>query len=196
MNDVKNIRAFLAIDPPAAVRDGIAAIQNRLRKVLTGDIRWTNPTGIHLTLKFFGNISEDDMDTIAAVVGPIAAGLTPLPLDIGTAGFFPDAKRPRILWLGTGGDVNRLVALQASIEDGLAVRGFPKEERSFRPHLTIARIKSPKGLTGASRLAETRSDYRAGSFTAEGVSLFQSTLTPRGAVYTELAKYHFKETTP
>jgi len=196
MNDVKNIRAFLAIDPPAAVRDGIAAIQNRLRKIVTGEIRWANPAGIHLTLKFFGNISEDDMNTIASAVSPIAAGRKPLPLDIGTAGFFPDAKRPRILWLGTGGDVNGLVTFQAAIEDGLAVRGFAKEERPFRPHLTIARIKSPRGMTGASQLAENRNDYRAGSFVAGGVSLFRSTLSPKGAVYTELARFDFKETTP
>jgi len=196
MDDAKNIRAFLALDIPAAVLDEIAAIQRRMQKILSGEIRWTNPSGIHLTLKFFGNISEGDAISITGAIGPIAAATKPLPLEIRTAGVFPDARRPRILWLGMGGEANRLVALQATVENALAGLGFAKEERLFRPHLTIARIKSPKGLTGISGLLDNRGVYNAGSFVGHSLTLFRSTLTPKGAVYTELGKFAFQETTP
>jgi len=89
-----------------------------------------------------------------------------------------------------------MAALQAAVENALAGCGFPREERSFRPHLTLARIKSPRGLTGASALMDGRSDYRAGSFVGRSVTLFQSTLTPKGAIYTELAQFPFQEQKP
>jgi len=196
MTEAGTVRAFLAIDPPEAVLNEIAVIQNRIRKLLAGDIRWVNPTGIHLTLKFLGDLSRADIATVADALGPVAAACAPLSLDIGTAGFFPDAKRPRILWLGTGGDVKGLIALQAAVENALVACGFPREERTFRPHLTLARIKSPRGLTGAAAFMDGQNDYRAGSFVGRFITLFQSTLTPKGAIYTELAQFLFQEKNP
>jgi RNA 2',3'-cyclic 3'-phosphodiesterase len=196
MTEAGTVRTFIALDPPEAVLNEIAAIQNRMRKLLAGDIRWVNPAGIHLTLKFLGDITRTDVTTVADAVGPVAASCAPLSLDIGTAGFFPDAKRPRILWLGTGGDVKGLVALQAAVENALAGRGFPREERTFRPHLTLARIKSPRGLTGIAAFMDGQKDYRAGSFVGRAITFFQSTLTPKGAVYTKLAQFPFQENKP
>ena len=196
MTEAGTVRAFLALDPPGEVLNEIAAIQNRMKKLLAGDIRWVNPAGIHLTLKFLGDITRADIATVADAVSPVAATYAPLSLEIGTAGFFPDVKRPRILWIGTDGDVKGLIALQAAVENALAGCGFPREKRSFRPHLTLARIKSPRGFTGASVLMDGSSDYRAGSFVGRSVTLFQSTLTPKGAVYTELAQFPFQEKKP
>ncbi len=196
MTEAGTVRAFLALDPPEAVLNEIAAIQNRMRKLLAGDIRWVNPAGIHLTLKFLGDVPRDGLDAVADAVGPVAAAYAPLSLDIGTAGFFPDAKRPRILWLGTGGDVKGLVAFQAAVENALAGCGFPREERTFRPHLTLARIRSPRGLTGVSAFMDGQKDYRAGSFVGRSLTLFQSTLTPKGAIYTELSQFPFQEKKP
>jgi 2'-5' RNA ligase len=89
------------------------------------------------------------------------------------------------------GDVARLVTFQKELERALQEIGFPREERPFRPHLTLGRIKSPKGLIGLAEALEKRETYTAGRFVASGLGLFQSDLTPRGAVYTRLAGYPF-----
>jgi 2'-5' RNA ligase len=191
MTAERTIRAFLALDPPEEILREIGRIQDRLRKPIHGDLHWVRPERIHLTLKFFGDISENAVVNISAVVGQAAAVVGPFELAIGGTGVFPDPSRPRVVWLGMSGEVARLVTFQQGLERALGEIGFPPEERPFRPHLTLGRIKSPKGLTGLAEALEKEKTVASGSFTASGLSLFQSDLTPRGAVYTQLAAYPF-----
>lgn len=191
MEDEKKIRSFLALDPPEEVLREIGAVQNRLRKLIEGDIRWVRPEGIHLTLKFFGDISGGDVANIATVVEKAAEGERPFSLAVIGAGVFPDPHRPRVLWLGMNGDVERLLAFQKGVEQALLQIGFPREERPFRPHLTLGRIKTSRGLIGLARALEKGEEYTAGQFVASGLSLIQSELTPRGAVYTKLKWFPF-----
>ncbi len=186
MADERTIRAFLAIEPPAEVRAVIGRIQGRLQRLIRGELKWVRPEAIHLTLKFFGDISASAVGQIAAVVGPAAAAEAPFSFTVGAAGVFPDRRRPRILWLGMEGDVARLVDFQRRLDGALGRIGFPVEERPFSPHLTLARIKSSRGLTGLERALEKGEEQTAGAFTASGVGLIRSELTPRGAVYTKL----------
>jgi len=191
MEDEKKIRSFLALDPPEEVLREIGAVQNRLRKLIEGDIRWVRPEGIHLTLKFFGDISGGDVANIATVVEKAAEGERPFSLAVIGAGVFPDPNRPRVLWLGMNGDVERLLAFQKGVEQALLQIGFPREERPFRPHLTLGRIKTSRGLIGLARALEKGEEYTAGRFVASGLSLIKSELTPRGAVYTKLKWFPF-----
>jgi 2'-5' RNA ligase len=191
MTAERTIRAFLALDPPEEILQEIGRIQDRLRKLIHGDLRWVRPEGIHLTLKFFGDISENAVMNISAVAGRASAAVGPFELAIGDTGVFPDPSRPRVVWLGMNGEVAQLVTFQQRLERALREIGFPPEERPFRPHLTLGRIKSPKGLVGLAEALEKGETDTAGSFTASGLSLFQSDLTPRGAVYTRLAGYPF-----
>lgn len=192
MTDEKQLRAFLAIDPPEEVLREIGAAQSRLRKLIEGDIRWVRPEGIHLTLKFFGDIFPSDVANIAGAVEKAAPGEMPFSLAVGGAGVFPDPHRPRVLWLGMNGDVERLVAFQKRLDQAFREIGFSCEERPFRPHLTLGRIKTSRGLIGLSRALEKGEEYTAGRFTASGLSLMQSELTPRGAVYKRLKWFPFK----
>jgi 2'-5' RNA ligase len=191
MTDENTIRAFLAIDPPEEILREIGRIQGRLQRLIGGELRWVRPEAIHLTLKFFGDISENAVADIAAVVEPAAAGAAPFILSIDGVGVFPDQRRPRILWLGMDGDVPRLLVFQKELERALGMVGFPEEERPFTPHLTLARIKSARGLTGLARALEKGEEYAAGRFTAPGIGLIRSELTPRGAVYTTLKWFPF-----
>lgn len=191
MTDEQTIRSFLALDPPEEILREIGQVQNRLQKLIHGDLRWVRPESIHLTLKFFGDISGNAVANISAVAEKAAAAAGPFELAIGGAGVFPDMNRPRIIWLGMNGDVARLVTFQKELERALQEIGFPREERPFRPHLTLGRIKSPKGLIGLAEALEKRETYTAGRFTASGLGLFKSDLTPRGAIYTRLAGYPF-----
>ncbi|MCX5821781.1 MAG: RNA 2',3'-cyclic phosphodiesterase [Deltaproteobacteria bacterium] len=191
MTDERMIRSFLALDPPEEILREIGRVQDSLRKLIHGDVRWLRPEAIHLTLKFFGDIPECDVANISAVAGKAAAEVRPFDLAIGGAGVFPDPHRPRIIWLGMNGEVARLVTFQQGMERALQEIGFPREERPFRPHLTLGRIKTPKGLIGLTGVLEKGETYTAGRFTASGLGLFKSDLTPRGAIYTRLAGYPF-----
>ncbi len=191
MSDEKMIRAFLAIDPPEEILQAIGRTQGRLQRIISGDLRWVRPEAIHLTLKFFGDIPESAVVGIAAVVERAVAGVAPFSFQIGGAGVFPDQRRPRVLWLGMNGDVPRLLSFQQELEGELGTVGFPAEERPFRPHLTLARIKSARGLAGLEKVLEKREEYGAGEFTASGIGLLRSELTPRGAVYTRFKWFPF-----
>ncbi|MBN1613229.1 MAG: RNA 2',3'-cyclic phosphodiesterase [Deltaproteobacteria bacterium] len=191
MTNEKTIRSFLALDPPGEIRREIGRIQDRLRKLIHGDIRWVKPESIHLTLKFFGDIREGDIANISAVAGKAAASAGPFDFALGGAGVFPDMKRPRIVWLGMTGETARLAAFQKELERALQEIGFPREERPFRPHLTLARVKSPQGLTGLAEAFKKVETDTAQKFTVSAFNLFKSDLTPQGAIYTRLAEYPF-----
>ena len=192
MADRGTIRAFLAMDPPPEVLRRIADIQEVLKKTLRGSISWVLPEGIHLTLKFFGDMAADNLPPISEVVSGQAAGTRPLHLNIKGLGVFPGIRRPRVLWLGVGGELARLIALQGGLAQGFETRGIKKEERPFRAHLTLARIKSPQGLSGLDKVLEEKEAESAGSFEAKGLILFKSDLTPKGAIYTVLADFPFQ----
>jgi 2'-5' RNA ligase len=191
MSDKKSIRAFLAIDPPQEIFSEIIKIQERLRKDLQGDIRWVRPEGIHLTLKFFGYIYDSDVANISDVVKNSVANMKALALNVRSLGAFPSVNRARVLWLGIDGDTDPLINLQIEIDQGLESFGFKKEDRPFRPHLTLARVKEPKGLIGLAETVEKKDDYVAGSFSVLGLTLFKSDLKPAGAIYTKLAHFPF-----
>lgn len=190
MTDEKAIRTFLAIELPEEIKTQLRNIQGRLKSDVTG-IRWTRPEGIHLTLKFFGNVSENDIAGIMETVGEKTKDVRPLALNVGTVGAFPNFKRPRVIWLGISGEVERLSVLQKEIDTDLETLGFQKETRGFRPHLTLGRVKSPKEVKGLSKITEEEKSYAAGSFIAGGLTLFKSDLAPKGAIYTKLAYFPF-----
>ena len=191
MSDEKSIRAFLAVDPPQEVLNEVGIIQDRFKKAIRGDIRWVKPEGIHLTLKFFGYVSETDIANISEVVKNNIVNIKPFMLNIRRVGVFPSINRARVLWLGIDGDIDVLIKLQKSIDTELHKYGFEMENRPFSPHLTLARIKEPKGLIGLAKIMEKSEEYTAGSFTIDGLNLFKSTLTPKGAIYTKLGYFPF-----
>jgi 2'-5' RNA ligase len=191
MADEGLVRAFLAIDLPAGLRGEIGKIQDRLRLHVSG-IRWTKPEGIHLTLKFFGDISEDEIETLSRVIENTTGGVSPFSLRLGTPGAFPGTRRPRVLWIGVDGDVETLVKLQQNIERDLETGGFKRENRTYKPHLTMGRFRDHGKSPDLERVLENTKDvYRVESFIAEGLTLFKSDLTPGGAVYTALKFFPF-----
>jgi RNA 2',3'-cyclic 3'-phosphodiesterase len=189
MSDEKNIRAFLAIEPPGEVLQAIVRLHEKLKREIGGRISWTRTQGQHLTLKFFGDISMDDVSKICEAVQNRVAAEWSLHLKIEKLGVFPDARKPRVLWCGISGDAAKLAALQKQLDNDFADIGFPAEARPFRAHLTLARIKDSRGLTGLDEALKKHSSFAAGEFTCGSLILFQSRLTPQGAVYTRLAEF-------
>jgi RNA 2',3'-cyclic 3'-phosphodiesterase len=188
-DSVKNIRAFLAIEPPEDILQAMSRLQEKLKREISGRISWTKPEGRHLTLKFFGDISMEDIKNICSVVQNRIASGSSLNLKIEKLGVFPDARRPRVLWCGLTGDVEKLSTLQKQLDSDFASIGFPKENRPFQAHLTLGRIKEQHGLSGISEALAKHNTFVAGEFSCNELILFQSKLFPQGAVYTKLAEF-------
>jgi len=191
MIDEKPVRAFLAIEIPPEILNEIKIIQNRLRNTLQGMIRWVKPEAIHLTLKFFGALSAQEIAEISQVMEGHVMGIGPFSLEVKKLGVFPNMSRPRVLWFGISGDVDPLTGFQRAMDQKLYACGFEIEKRLFRPHLTLARIKEQKGVVGLTKIIEKGDYVTAGNFYARELILFRSELTPKGAIYTKLACFRF-----
>ena len=179
------IRTFISIKLPESTISSINRIQDGLLSY-GFKVRWVRSQNIHLTLKFLGDIRETDVDRIGDAMTESAGEYGPITLNTKGIGTFPGIKRPRIVWVGITGQVDRLAGLQGTLEKRLAKLGFPEENRSFKGHLTIGRIKGridPKRFLDA---MHEFAEFGSTTFTADKIILFRSELKPSGAVYTEL----------
>lgn len=186
----EQIRSFIAIELPRNVKDGLARLRSELETAEHPFIKWVNPESIHLTLKFLGNIPFKQVAEITKAIEAASKGISPFHLEISSLGAFPNLKQPRVLWVGIGGEIDTLLRLQQNIDFALASLGFAKEERSFMPHLTLARIRqgaSPLERKNFGELAMSASFEGSYPIDAKAVSLMRSQLTPEGAIYTRLS---------
>jgi RNA 2',3'-cyclic 3'-phosphodiesterase len=181
------IRAFWAIDLPESYRVGLAAIQDYLRKS-GADVRWTSVAGIHLTLKFLGDIEENQVEALAAAASGVAGATPGFTLDVKGVGTFPGPKNPRVIWLGLSGQTDILARLVRNLEQAFAPLGFPPEKRTFTPHLTLGRVRSSQGREALNRSLETVPLPVFSEFSVKELVLYRSTLRPQGALYTPLRR--------
>jgi len=185
------MRLFIAIKLPPEITQGITKVQEELRSA-GATANWTRPEGIHLTLKFLGEVPEERVSEIMAALTDAAKVSGKLNLEISGAGAFPNVKNPRVLWLGVTGDVEKLVRLQTAVENAMMGLGFEREERKFSPHLTLARVKFPKPRDNWQKQTEGIRDVKLGGFEADHISLMKSELRREGAVYTEVGRIELK----
>lgn len=185
------IRTFVAIELNDAVKDVLVKAQQVLKRAPAGRlVRWVAPDGIHLTLKFLGDVSPNRVNEIAGTVRQTCRAFTPFELYLSHTGFFPDARRMRVVWVGIEGAVDELLRLQRSVEHDLNTIGFPPEGRGFQPHLTLGRVRDlarpAEREELAKRVLATSVDEQV-KMLVPAVCLIRSELRPTGAVYTTLA---------
>ncbi len=182
---MSKVRAFIACDMPESLLDKISGIQDRL-KGLDADVSWTKVSGIHITLKFLGDIEEDSIDKVAAVIEGASKGQKPFEVAIKGSGAFPNLRNPRVIWLGVEDNDKGLLHIQQFLDDGLKALGFEPEEREFKPHLTLGRVKGFRGKEGLAAAVSEFKGLDLGSFIVDRVMLYKSELKPTGAIYTKL----------
>jgi RNA 2',3'-cyclic 3'-phosphodiesterase len=185
------MRLFVALEIPAAVRDNLAAQVKELRdlsaQVADKRPRWVHPENLHVTLKFIGEVSPGKLEGIRDALAAIQLD-APVDLQFRGLGFFPSEQYPRVLWAGIEASPN-LPSLAADIDSALKTQGVAREERTFTPHLTLARFEPP-GLHEKLRAAiQQNSGRQFGSFEAREFHLIESKLKPAGAEYTSLASF-------
>ena len=186
----EQIRSFIAIELPEEAKEGLARLRKELERDEHKFVKWVDPGGIHLTLKFLGNIHSKRVTEITEAIEEAARGVSPFHLEISGLGAFPSLRQARVLWVGIGGEVDKLSRLQQNIDSALAALGFAKEERPFVPHLTLARIRegaSPPERRSFGELVGSTTFKDKYPVEVEAIRLMRSQLTPAGAIYTCLS---------
>ena len=176
-----SIRTFVALELPGVVRQTLADMQSNL-DFLDRKVRWVRPEGVHLTLKFLGDVSEAQVPAIVSAVQEAAANAQVLRLSTSGIGGFPNLDRARVVWVGIQGDLEPLQDLQGRVDDLLEGAGFPAEKRRFFPHVTLGRARR-----NAVRVPEDRAGpVPSVHFQVDRVTVIKSELNPDGAVYSPL----------
>ena len=178
------MRLFFAVELPSAAR----AALGRLRADDEGrDYRWVDPSLLHVTLAFLGEQPAERLEVLTDVGATAAGASKPGVLRLGTAGSFGAKRTPRVLWVDLSGDVESLLGLQKRLDEGLRQAGFALEDRSFRPHITLARRR--EGAHGGAPPGWPPRLEANASFPLDTLTLMQSRLSPRGPTYTPLAEF-------
>jgi 2'-5' RNA ligase len=195
------IRSFIAIELPPDVRAALSQLQAQLKRDLlrelggrAGDARlqWVKPDAIHLTLKFLGDISEEQVSEIRRALSPAIERQSSFALTVGGVSVFPDLRAPRVLWIGVGEmpamPGQSVQALAKMIDGVMATLNFAPESKPLRPHLTLARIKAGGREVGSAlaSLGVCSAVISAGTLEVREVALMKSDLQPSGAVYARL----------
>lgn len=173
---------FIALELPLGLKEELLLLQERLRSKISG-VRWVRTEGIHLTLKFFGDIERGQLEAIEEVLRRTAPSEV-FSLFLTGLGVFPNHRMPRVLWVGIQEEEGKeLVDFQKRLEEGLEGICFPREGRAFSPHLTLGRVVSRQGLPGVDQIL--REKVSQDRFRVEEVNLMRSELKPTGSLYTK-----------
>ena len=179
------IRTFICFELPDSVQDVLAELQATLKNFGRG-VSWVRPEGIHLTLKFLGDVDESKIDDVVSAVTSAAKDFSTFQIEISETGAFPNLNRPRVYWVGVKEPTGVLFSLQQKIDDELELLGLSKESRKFSPHLTVGRVKFAHGLNNINRALE-EVNLPSMDFLADDIIVMHSELQPKGARYTPLA---------
>ena len=185
------MRVFIATDISQEIRKALGDLQSELQSKVDakrGDLKWVKPENIHLTLKFLGEIKDEQVVDVCNVVQDVAGRHESFELDIETVGSF-GGRSARVLWVGIGRGGDHLLPLQKDLEQRLASAGWPPEARKFTGHLTLCRIRNPRVGAKLAAMTEQYRDFQLGTMLADSVSVYQSQLTPTGPIYTVLGNY-------
>ena len=189
------VRVFVAVGISAEAREQLIGAVERIGQEVPQGIQWANPDGMHLTLKFLGNIPSAGVGPLLDCLDQVATEASPFALHLAGLGMFPNRRKPRVLWAGVDGDLDALSSLQQASEDAINALGYPPEQRPFRPHITLGRPRRSVSDAQLSRIGAVVSVTTPPSqvgWQVESVDVMQSELHPSGARYTVLGSAPLK----
>ena len=182
-------RVFVAVGLSSEAREQLVGAVERIREEVPEGIQWADPSGMHLTLKFLGNIPSDRVAPLLDCLKPVAASHASFLLELEGLGTFPNRHKPRVLWAGVDGDLDALSLLQQDAEEAITALGHPPEERPFRPHITLGRPRRSVSDGDRSRIGSVVSGLTSPAsvrWAVESVEVMRSELHPSGARYSVL----------
>ncbi len=186
---MEQVRSFIAIELPGEVQAEFGRLQSALQAAGPFPVKWVDPHGIHLTLKFLGNIAAGRTGEIIDTIKEATRGIPPFRLEVGTPGVFPGVGRTRVAWVGLRGDTDSLARLQQLIETSLGRLGFTREKRAFTAHLTLARVRDQASAEEQRRFGQAFIQARLSRdfiINVYSINLMKSQLTRERAVYSRM----------
>lgn len=190
----ETIRAFIAVELSAEMREQVGDLMERLEKGIhftRSQPRWSRPDGLHLTVRFLGRISPDQVKKIGGAMYQAGAETAPFDVSARGLGVFPHEDSPRVLWVGVKRGADELISIYRRLNWRLGKLGFEPEARPYQPHLTLARFQSGAGAREMMTVVASHRRAYCGDCRVSRIGLFQSELLPDGARYTELASAEF-----
>lgn len=182
------IRTFIAVDVGEAVRQRAVALQQKLA-TNTNDVKWVEPDNIHVTLLFLGEVDDRALPSVCRAVATCCQEQAAFSMEIEGVGCFPNARRPRILWVGVGEGTQELIALHDALEAPLLDLGcYRREERKYTPHLTLGRVKSERPSDDLGLAMAKQSTWKGGTVAVDEVLVMSSELRSSGPVYAVLSR--------
>ena len=183
-SDRLKIRSFISLPISEQARGILRKTINEIDGVIQNKIRWVRPEGIHLTLKFMGDIKTDKIDALLLLLPEIATEVTPFELTLSELGCFPNNRRPRVLWAGVKGDLSILQNLHLAVDNVVEQVGLPRERRGFSPHLTLGRVRrniSEREVDQIGQIIGSTSLPNTPSWTNQTIDLMRTELDPGGS---------------
>ena len=180
-------RTFIAVDLPPSVLDALGQVSSQLQEKLPDTpVRWVNSQKMHLTLKFLGDISKENIGMVEKILHSEASKRQAMEIGIGGIGAFPKMRHPRVIWIGIEAPAE-LFDLRRGIEDGVARMGYNYDKYDFTPHLTLGRISRKASARDVRTVGNVLHEFQVGFIGVariEAVHLYRSDLCPEGAKYT------------
>ena len=184
------MRAFIGLPASPEVRTRWAALLPKVRALGT-KASWVAPENLHLTAKFLGDVDDARLHEVRAAMASSFEAMKPVTLDCEGIGFFPNERRPRVLFVKYSKDAD-LVSCQLDLEERLEALDFPREYRPFEVHLTLARIKVPWPPPAVQKVVDLLWRESWPGFPVTAAVLYESTLTPQGPIYSPVHSVEMK----
>lgn len=176
------MRLFIAIEISEEIKTGLAKVVAKLKDA-GADVKWVRPEGMHLTIKFFGEVDENRKDKIISSLEQVSEKKSPFTVTFKGLGAFPDLNRPRVVWAGIEKGREELKDISKELEASLSELGFSKEPREFSPHLTFGRVKSNRNKNGLVSALNAHNNFTLPQLNVDKINLIQSILKREGAEY-------------
>jgi RNA 2',3'-cyclic 3'-phosphodiesterase len=190
-----SMRLFISIELSPEIHDQLSKLIAELKKDGCSSIKWVKPENIHLTLKFLGDTASTKLPELQQRISSVCNSVKPFRITVLGTGGFPSRKTPKVLWAGLNAE-EALDHLYHALDAEMAKFGFPKENRPFSPHLTLARIPSPAespALDSTLKHLFNVQNKNFGMVIVRRITLFQSTLASGGSIYTPLFRFQLSE---
>ena len=183
----QRLRTFIAVDLGKTIRDRAIALQETLARS-GADVKWVEPENLHVTLLFLGEVDAREAPRVCQLVADGTRKHAAFPMTVETVGCFPNARRPRVLWVGVGQGTQELCALHADLEEPLTELGYRREERRYTPHITLGRVKSDRPPDSLAMALARHAGWKGGEIDVREILVMSSELTPQGPIYTVLSR--------
>ena len=191
MENHKVIRTFVAVGLDEELRSGISAVAERVKK-LAPNVKWVAPANLHVTLKFLGSVREDRIVRAQAAMDEVAGEFAAFEMSVSGLGVFPSPRRPRVVWVGIETGREQLIALGKAVEDRLVKAGFKKEDKPFKSHITIGRVREGRPVDGLVEALEGTDAAELGVQRVDSVIVMESVLRPEGPEYKPISVHKLR----